>query len=274
MRNQTTLSAAIITYNEEKNIQACLDSISDFVDEIIVLDSFSTDATESICLANPKVQFSQHPFDGHIEQKNRALAKCTSEWILCLDADERVTPRLRASIEALLDRDPDLAGVKFPRLTYHMHRNIRHGGWYPNARCRLVRRGMAVWGGENPHDKLIANGKVKRIKGDLIHLTARDLSHQVDTINKFSSIAALMRFNRGKHFYLWRLIFKPISKFFEMYLLKAGFLDGMQGFIIAVSSSYSSFLKEAKLFELDRLDTDTPSNLSTSLYARKRRPDR
>jgi glycosyltransferase involved in cell wall biosynthesis len=268
MNNKPTLSAVIITYNEEKNIQACLDSVSDFVDEIIVLDSFSTDATESICRTNPKVRFSQHPFNGHIEQKNRALEKCASEWILCLDADERVTCGLRSSIEAFLELNPNIAGVKFPRLTYHMHRFIRHGGWYPNARYRLVRKGMAKWGGENPHDKLLLEGKGGKITGDLLHLTARDLSHQVDTINKFSSIAALMRYNKGKRFHLWRLLLKPVSKFLEIYIVKAGFLDGLQGFIIAISSSYSSFLKEAKLFELDVLDNEKPSNLS-ALYQKK-----
>jgi glycosyltransferase involved in cell wall biosynthesis len=269
MNRKPTLSAAIITYNEEANIRECLDSISSFVDEIIVLDSISDDGTEAMCRANPKVRFYQHPFDGHIEQKNRALDMCSSDWILCLDADERVSPELRASIEALLERNPDIAGAKFPRLTYHMHRYIRHGGWYPNARYRLVRRAMASWGGENPHDKLILKGKGVRIKGDLIHFTARDLSDQVKTINSFSSIVALTRHNKGQDFHLWRLLIKPVSKFLEIYLLKRGFLDGMQGFIIAVSSSYSSFLKEAKLYELGVLGSDKPSNLS-ALHTKKR----
>lgn len=262
MKLKPTLSAAVITYNEEEKIQDCLDSVAGFVDEIIVLDSFSTDATEAICRRNPKVKFSQHPFDGHIEQKNRALALCQSDWILSIDADERVTPELRQSIEAFLCQNSPLAGIKFPRLTYHMHRYIRHGGWYPNARYRLVRKGMAYWGGENPHDKLILKGKGGRIKGDLLHLTARDLSHQVDTINKFSSIVALTRYNKGKKYHLWRLLLKPISKFLETYVLKRGFLDGTQGFVIAVSSSYASFLREAKLYELRVLGSGKPSNLS------------
>ncbi len=257
-----SLSAAIITYNEEEKIQDCLDSVSGFVDEIIVLDSFSTDATETICQKNPKVRFYQHAFDGYMQQKNRALEICSSEWILCIDADERVTPELRRSIELFLSRDTDLAGVKFPRLTYHMHRFIRHGGWYPNARYRLIRKGMAYWGGGTVHEKLILKGKGGKIKGDLLHLTAKDLSHQVDTINKFSSIVALTRYDKGKRYHLWRLLFKPISKLVEMYLLKLGFLDGTQGFIIAVSSAYSSFLREAKLYELRVLGSKRPSNLS------------
>ena len=262
MKTNPTLSAAIITFNEEENIKDCLDSLSDFVDEIVVLDSFSTDATEEVCRANPKVRFYQHPFDGYIEQKNRAFEKCRSDWILSLDADERVSAELRDSIEDLVNRNPKIAGAKFPRLTYHMHRYIRYSGWYPNARYRLIRKGMAEWGGNNPHEKLLLKGKGVKIKGDLIHFSAKDLSDQIKTINAFSSLTALTRYNKGKKFHLWRLLFKPVSKFIEMYLVKRGFMDGMQGFIIAVSSSFSSFLKEAKLYELDVLGSEKPSNLS------------
>lgn len=269
MNSKPTLSAAIITYNEEDKIQDCLNSVTDFVDEIIVLDSFSTDATEEICRKNLKVRFHQHPFDGHIEQKNRVLEKCSSEWILSLDADERVTPELRHSIEKLITQNPNIAGAKFPRLTYHMHRFIKHSGWYPNARYRLVRKGMAFWGGENPHDKIILKGKGIKIRGDLLHLTKKDLSDQIQTINSFSSIVALTRYNKDRKFQLWRMLLKPITKFLEMYLLKRGFQDGMQGLIIAISSSFSSFLKEAKLYELSVLGSDKPSNLS-SLYSKKR----
>lgn len=264
-----TLSAAIITYNEEENIQDCLDSVTDIVDEIVVLDSFSTDATEAICRRNPKVRFSQHNFDGYMQQKNRALEKCSSEWILCLDADERVTPELRSSIKKFLRRETDLVGVKFPRLTFHLHRYIRHGGWYPNARYRLIRKDMAYWGGGTVHEKVILKGKGGKIKGDLLHLTAKDLSHQVDTINKFSSIVALNRYNKGRRYHLWRLLLKPISKFLELYFLKLGLLDGTQGFIIAVSSTYASFLREAKLYELSVLGSEKPSNLS-SQYEKKK----
>lgn len=269
MTKKPSLSAAIITYNESENIGDCLASVADFVDEIVVLDSYSSDDTEQICRRFEKVTFHQHPFDGHIQQKNRALALCTSEWILSVDADERVTPELRRSIETFLASSPNVDGAKFPRLAYHMHRFIRHGGWYPNARYRLVRKGRARWGGENPHDKLILDGRGKKLTGDLLHYSDRDLSDQVATINAFSSIAALTRYNKGKRFHLWRLLVKPISKFIEMYGIKRGFLDGMQGFIIAVSSAYSSFLKEAKLYELDVLGSDKPSNLS-QLYRKER----
>lgn len=264
MKNRPTLAVAIITLNEEKNIRECLDSVTDIADEIVVLDSNSTDATKEICRQNPKVKFLVHPFEGHIEQKNLALEKCGTEWVLCIDADERVSPELRASIMSFLEGDlTGVDGAKFPRLTLHMHRYIKHGGWYPNARYRLVRKGKARWGGENPHDCLILDGNGVSLKGDLIHLSFKDLSDQVNTINNFSSIVALARYNKGKQYSLFRMLFKPVSKFLELYLIKRGFLDGLQGFIIAISSAYSAFLKEAKLFELQGLDSDKPSNLSS-----------
>lgn len=267
-QESVSLSVAIITYNEEHRIRECLLSVHDWVDEVVVLDSFSTDQTEFICRRFEKVHFFQHPFDGHIEQKNRALDLCRSEWILCIDADEQVSTELKESIQNFIHQKLPINGAKIPRLTFHMQRFIRHGGWYPCARYRLVRRGQGCWGGENPHDRLKIEGKGTRLKGDLLHLSFKDLSHQVQTINHFSSIAALARFNRRKSSSILRLLVKPLSKFLECYCLKRGFLDGLPGFIIAVSSSYSSFLKEAKLLELQRMGGDVPSNLS-KLYQKK-----
>lgn len=272
MNPRPTLAAAIITYNEEDNIRECLESVKDFVDEIIVLDSFSEDATETICREYEKVLFFQHDFDGHIQQKNRALEKCKATWILAIDADERVSPELQRSIVEFLQKEPQVNGVKFPRLTYHLKKYIRHGGWYPNARYRLIRKGKARWGGENPHDTLIIEGAGGELTGDLIHLSFKDLSDQVQTINHFSSIVALTRYNQGKKTSLLRILCKPMSKFLEIYLLKRGFLDGIQGFIIAVSSAYSSFLKETKLLELSQLNAKSPSNLSATLYQKTRSP--
>ncbi|MBF0240148.1 MAG: glycosyltransferase family 2 protein [SAR324 cluster bacterium] len=263
MTSHPTLSVAIITYNEEENIQDCLNSVKDWADEIIVLDSFSSDRTAQICTKFPKVQFSQHPFDGHVQQKNRAMAMCSGEWILSIDADERVSPLLKESILDLLQNPPEgIVGAKVPRLTRHMNRDIRHGGWYPHYRYRLIRKGMGTWAGENPHDTLELRGNGMKLRGDLIHLSFKDLSDQVITINNFSSIAALARYNKGKSPSYFKLLFKPVSKFLEIFLIKRGFLDGFQGFVIAVSSAYSTFLKEAKLFELSKLDLKKPSNLS------------
>ncbi len=264
MESFPPLSVAIITFNEENNIRDCLESVAGFADEIIVLDSFSSDNTEKICKEFDNVKFTQHAFDGHITQKNRALDLCSHEWILSIDADERVTPELSESIKEFLASDPKAVGAKFPRLTYHMKKYIRHGGWYPNARYRLIKKGCAKWGGENPHDTIFLDGKGVSIRGDLIHYSFEDLSDQVETNNKFSSIKAFTRKEKGKKFILWRLFLKPVGKFIETYMIKRGALDGMQGFIISISAAYSTFLEEAKLYELDRLKTERISNLPKS----------
>lgn len=258
-----SVSAAIITFNEEDHIGDCIDSLIDIVDEVIVVDSFSSDRTKEICQSYDKVKFSENPFEGHVQQKNHAIEKCSGDWILSLDADERVSPELQKSITEFFatERPEQYAGVKFPRLTYHLQKPIRHCGWYPNARYRLFKKGFAHWGGENPHDKILLDGTGTSLAGDLIHYSFDDLSDQIQTDNSFSSIAAFVRYGKGRRFHLWRLLLKPVSKFIEIYLFKRGILDGMAGFIISVGSAYSSFLKEAKLYELDRLDSKPPSNL-------------
>lgn len=260
---------AVITFNEEENIGPCLDSVHDWADEVVVLDSHSTDRTEEIARSYDKVRFFQHPFDGHVEQKNRALALCEAEWILSIDADERVGPRLRRSIEEFLAEDPPFDGALVPRLTMHSGRFIRHGGWYPHRRYRLIRAGRGRWGGENPHDELRIDGRGARLEGDLLHYSFEDLAEQVETVNQFSSIVALRRFNEGRSFTLWRLLLLPVWKFLEIYLIKRGLLDGMHGFVIAVTSAYSTFLREAKLYELDRLGRRRPSNLGDR-YGKRR----
>ncbi len=267
MSDRQTLSVVIITYNEEENIQACLDSIIDTADEIVVLDSFSTDATPAICRRHPKVKFIQHPFDDYSSQRNRAMEEASSQWILIIDADERLTAELSRSILEFLENDPAVSGAKFPRLTPYLQREIRHGGWYPNQRYRLWRKGAAHYEGEI-HERVVLQGKGVSLKGDLLHYTVKDLSDHADNVNKFSSIAALDRFNRGKKFSRMRLLFKPAGKFIETYLIRLGLLDGFQGFIIAVVSSYYSFLREAKLFELQLPGSARPSNLPDS-YRKK-----
>ncbi|TGK13881.1 glycosyltransferase family 2 protein [Leptospira fletcheri] len=257
------LSVAVITYNEERNIGDCIRSCRDIAEEIVVLDSNSTDKTEEISRSFPEVKFRSQKFSGHVEQKNDAIALCKNEWILSLDADERLSDELKESLRIFLESPEDgaLDGLKVARLTFHMGRFIRFSGWYPQTKYRIFRKSKARWTGENPHDYLVVDGKGKKISGDILHYSFRDLSHQVDTINKFSSIVAWTRFRKGKVFRLTRTIYKPFVKFWEIYLFKLGFLDGFPGFAIAVSSAYSTFLKEAKIYELSDHLIQRPSNL-------------
>jgi glycosyltransferase involved in cell wall biosynthesis len=253
------LSVAIITYNEERNLADCIRSCEEVADEIVVLDSFSTDRTEEIARSFPKVRFSEHAFDGHVEQKNRALALCRNDWVLSLDADERLTPELRDEIRALEPQDED--GFRFPRLTFALGRPIRHGGWYPQRKVRLFRRSRARWAGENPHDYVVVDGKRGDLRGDLLHHSFTDLSHMVDTANRFSSIVAFNRFHAGRRLGLLAVTLKPVVKFLEVYVFKLGFLDGFPGLVVAWNAAYSAFLKRAKIYELERGLVERPSNL-------------
>lgn len=262
------LSVAIITYNEEKQIGDCIATVHDWCDEVVVLDSFSNDRTRQIAESFSKVRFDTHDFDGHVQQKNRAINYSRGRWILCMDADERVTPQLAQSIREFITLQPEADGARILRLTRHLDRFIRHSGWY-NARYRLIRRGRGAWGGENPHDQIILKGREgwnknqgTILKGDLIHYSFTDLSDQINTINKFSSITAFTRAGRqDRRFSIFWMLAKPVSKFLEIYLFKRGFLDGIPGLIIAISSAFSTFLKWAKLYELQRSSLERPSNL-------------
>ncbi len=259
------LSAAIITYNEEKNIRDCIESCLPVADEILILDSHSTDETEAIAKSYDRVRFEARDFDGHIEQKNAAIERCSHEWILSLDADERVSPELQNSlIQFKQEAENETNGYRLARLTFHMGRFIRHSGWYPQRRFRLFRKGKAKWAGENPHDFVEIQGNGGVLKGDIIHYSFKDLSHQVDTVNKFSSIVAFTRFRKGRRFRWLPVLYKPWGKFWEIYLFKRGFLDGFPGFAIAMASAFSTFLKFAKIYELDRKFIARPSNVRLS----------
>ena len=263
----TGISATIITYNEERQIERCIRSVHDWCDEVIVLDSHSSDRTRELATAFPRVKFAVHDFDGHIEQKNRAIEMATGPWIFSLDADEEASPELARSAVDFVERNPEAQGVRIWRTTWHLGRFIRHCGWR-NARYRLFRKGEGRWGGENPHDQIFLHGRPNwqrnrgpTLKGDLIHYSFQDLSHQVDTINKFSSIIAFTRSERGTRFSLFKMLTKPFSKFIELYVVKRGFLDGMPGLIISLASAFATFLRWAKLYELKHTGLERPSNV-------------
>jgi len=253
------LSIAIITFNEERNLADCIRSCEDLADEVVVLDSFSTDRTEAIARAFPKVRFEQHAFDGHVQQKNRAFALCRNEWILSLDADERLSPALREEIRAL--EPGGRAGYRMPRLTYALGQPIRHCGWYPQRKYRLVRRAAARWEGENPHDYLVVDGEGGDLRGDLLHHSFRDVADMARTADSFASIQAMNLYHRGRRGGLLRALLKPPLKFLSIYVLRLGFLDGFAGLVVAQMNAYGAFLKFVKLHELERRLVERPSSL-------------
>lgn len=247
-----TISVCIICFNEERNIRDCLESVK-WADEIIVVDSFSTDRTVEIAREYTD-KVVQRKWPGHVEQKNVALEMAGCDWALSVDADERVSPELREQIQAVLDGkgDPNVAGYEMPRKTFYLGRWITHGGWYPDRKLRLVRRGRAKWAGTNPHDHLYADGPTARLSGDLYHYTYRDISDHLRAIDGFTTISAEELRKKGKRFVLFHMLFNPPFKFLRMYFLRLGFLDGIPGWVVALLGSYYVFLKYAKLWELRR----------------------
>ena len=247
------ISVVVITYNEEKNIGRCLDSVREVADEIVVVDSYSTDKTKEIC-SSRKVKFLQHHFEGHIEQKNFAVSCASYGHILSLDADEVLSEKLKQSILAAKQRWR-FDGYAFNRLTNYCGKWIRHSGWYPDTKLRLWDRSKGRWGGVNPHDRVImdAQSRVCHIAGDLHHYSYHTIKDHIDQINSFSEIAARAAYADGRHAnLLLDIVFNPLLTFFKKYFLKLGVLDGYPGFIIAIHTAYGKFLKYIKLRELNK----------------------
>jgi glycosyltransferase involved in cell wall biosynthesis len=249
----TALSVVIITLNEEKNIRRCLESVRSVADEIVVVDSLSTDDTVRIC-AEYGVRVIAQPFLGYIEQKNFALSKAINPFILSLDADEALSPDLAASILAEKAIGFPADGYTMNRLSWFCDRWIRHGSWYPDRKLRLVRASAASWGGTNPHDRLIIGGQVnmKHLQGDLLHYTYHTLEEYIAQGNRFSTIAAKAMYAQGKRASWWHMVWNPAMAFVKSYLLRAGFLDGFYGYLIARQSASQTLFKYAKLRMLQK----------------------
>lgn len=252
MGKEINLSAVVITYNEEKNIDRCLSSLKDVADEIVVVDSFSTDNTKSICESHG-VKFIEHKFDGHIEQKNWAITQAKHQYVLSLDADEALTRELKESIlEVKNNWTAD--GYHFNRLTYYCGHWVRHCGWYPDKKLRLWDTTKGNWGGVNPHDTFIMkNGaSTKHIKGDLLHYSYYSINQHIQQVNYFTDIAAKAYHKKGKKSNIFLILFSPWLKFIKSYFIKLGFLDGFYGLIISIISSHETFLKYVKLKVLQK----------------------
>jgi glycosyltransferase involved in cell wall biosynthesis len=244
------ISACITAGNEEHNIRRCLESVR-WADEIVVVDSFSKDRTVEICREyTPSVY--QHRWLGYIGQKNLIKDMAANPWIFFIDADEEVSPSLRVEILEEFDsgRNQAFSGYEFPRMVYYLGRWIRHGDWYPDVKLRLLRKDRSVCGGLEPHDQMQVKGAVKRLKSPLHHFTYLDISDQMITLDRFSSITAHTQSRDGRRFRILDLMLRPAFRFFRGYILKRGFLDGLPGFIIAKSAAFGTFVKYAKLWEM------------------------
>ena len=244
------LAAVVITHNEEGNIERCLRSLR-FCDERIVVDAESTDRTREIA-AEFADKVVVRKWLGYAAQKNFALTLTDATWVLSIDADEEVTPELKSEIETVLDL-PAAVAYSVPRKTIHFGRWIRHGGWYPNRLVRLFRKSEGRWSAEEVHEHWQTSGNVGELRGDLLHYSFLSLADQIDRNNHYSTLGAVQLQREGKRFSLAKMSAKTIAKFLECYFFKLGFLDGYPGLIIAVSASNSTFLKWAKLWELQNV---------------------
>jgi len=250
------ISASIIVRNEEENLPRLCGSI-EWIDEIVIVDSDSTDRTVEVARRFTSAVFN-HPFRGFRDKHEFADAQTTGDWILWLDADEEVTPPLREAIEALRDRDPATLpdGFRIARRTLYQGRWIAHSGWYPDYQMRLYRKEASYWDGVAPHETARVRGRIETLPGELLHFTKRNLSEHHHVLDSYTSLAATYLHRQGRRTRPLELFLLPIAAFLRTYLLKQGVRDGVPGLIIAMFTAYSVFLKYAKLWEANRLEED------------------
>ncbi len=250
----SALSVVIITFNEEKNIARCLQSVQSIADEIIIVDSLSTDNTKSIAVSFPNVRIVDQAFLGYIEQKNLALSLATNPHVLMLDADEALSDVLLQAIANEKQQGFSSPAYKMNRCTHFNGQWITHGTWYPDTKIRLIRKDAGKWGGINPHDSIVlaAGAHASKLKGDILHYSYNSMDEVVAQNNRFTTIQAKAMFERGKRSNWFKILFSPFVAFISGYFFKLGFLDGMNGFFIARSVAYHTFLKYIKLYDLQR----------------------
>ncbi|HVN47909.1 MAG TPA: glycosyltransferase family 2 protein [Bacteroidota bacterium] len=248
------LSVIIITKNEEQNIRACLESVR-WADEIVMVDSYSTDNTIAIA-KEFNVKIFQRDWDGFGAAKNFAMSQSVGEWILWLDADERVTPELREEILSVLalEHSP-YAAYSMPRRANFLGAWINHCGWYPGRVERLFKKFAGKISATKVHEHLEIDGAIGAFKNNLLHYTDPDLFHYYEKYNRYTTLAAEELADRGKKFHLSTLLFNPVWIFIKMYFIRLGFLDGIPGLILCVCSANYVFTKYAKHWELSKQGT-------------------
>ncbi len=248
MVDKIPISVYVLTYNNRRTIEGCLKRL-DWAEELVVVDSLSTDGTYEICQRYTDKVY-QREWKGHRDQYQYAADLTTRDWIMFVDADEEVSPELTEEIRRELDGGINrFDGYLVYRRTYYLGRWIRYGGWYPDCEIRLYRRDKGRWEG-GLHAKVVVDGKVGSLKNQYLHYTYRDIADQIQTIDKYSRIAAEDLAEGGEKFSLFKVLFHPPFRFIKEYLFKLGFRDGLPGLIIIVSTMFYVFMKYAKLWEL------------------------
>jgi len=245
-----SISATLITRNEEANIEDALRSLS-WAEEIVVVDCGSTDATIDICR-----RYTDHVYTrawtGFVDQKNHAVEKAGHNWIFSLDADERVAPPLASEIGRLRQAGFQHPGYRIPRVAFFLGRWIRHGDWYPDHQLRLFDRRRGRWQGGRVHESVRVDGVPGLLRGEIQHYTYRSLSDYLRRLETYSTLASQDYHQQGKRASMAKVMANPLAAFVKAYFLKQGFLDGAPGLMVAVMGAISVFFKYSKLYELQR----------------------
>ncbi len=245
------VSACIIAMDEEDRIGACIDSLA-WCDEVLVVDSHSTDGTREVA-AERGARVIERDWPGHVAQKEFCVRAAAHDWVLCIDADERLSDALRAELVALREAGfPGRAGWRFPRCSHHLGAWIRHGTWYPDRQLRLFDRRRGRWAGNDPHDKVELDGPSGELRGDLLHHPYRSLDEHLATIDRYTSTMAEGLVRRGRRVSMWDVVTRPPARFLGFYLWKRGFLDGWRGFVLACLAAHYCRLKYLKAWLLQR----------------------
>lgn len=248
------ISVAIITKDEERNIRGCLESVS-WADEVVVVDSGSADKTREIC-QNFKARFFLEEWKGFARQKNSAIEKTRNEWVLSLDADERVTPALHQEIVEIMEGGPTQDGYCIARKNFFLGHWIRRCGWYPDFNLRLFRKSRGRFQERTVHERVEVPGKVDYLKNPMEHKTYRTLSDFLQRMDRYSTLAAMEMKKEGRAYRFYDAFFRPPFTFLQMYLLRAGFLEGYRGFLLSVFYSFYTFAKYSKLKEIQENEVD------------------
>lgn len=242
------ISIIIPTFNEEENIEAAILSVS-WADEIIVIDSFSTDRTELLA-KKYTIKFIQNEFNGYGSQKNLAISKATHDWIFILDADERVSPALADEIKKVLRSDTDKAAYRVYRSNYFMGKKINYSGWQNDYVIRLIKKGMNYYNDKEVHEEIVSKGEIGQLKNKLDHYTYKTISHYLEKFDKYTTLSAYERLKKTKEVSFVHLAIKPLFRFNKHYFLRLGILDGKIGFIISCMAAYSVFLRYLKAYRI------------------------
>jgi len=244
------ISALAITLNEAENLPAYLDSL-DFVEEIVVVDSFSTDGTAAICQANPKVRFLQRSFDDFSSQKNFAIEQAANDWILFFDPDEEITPAIKNEILGIL-KNPKAQAYEIRRQIYFMNRKLNYSGFQSDWVIRVFDKNHNRYDGRLVHETIATDGKVARMRSRLPHHSYKSFEAYIDKLDRYSKLQAQILFDKGKRAKMHHFWIRPAYRFWHQYLIRLGILDGKEGFILAYLNANSVFKRYVNLLRLER----------------------